>query len=165
MWDFDLLDSDDFFYHEDFICRGLEGWNKFFKFFTDAWDTGHFVFATACAVNASKLLPHVHCAACASKLLPYAQCARKLLLYAQRALANWEHNFTWFYTILFDLLSHAQCTIAIGYHMLSVELKGIWKNFFFCANSKSKIVASVQCAYASKNKIIRIWPTFKKNYF
>ena len=34
---------------------------------------------------------------------------------------------------------------------------------FFCANSKSKIVASVDGAYASKDKMVRIWPTFKKN--
>jgi hypothetical protein len=33
-----------------------------------------------------------------------------------------------------------------------------YNNFFFGANSKSKIVASVHCAYASKGKIIRIWP-------
>jgi hypothetical protein len=30
----------------------------------------------------------------------------------------------------------------------------------FCANSKSKIVASVDGAYASKDKMVRIWPTF-----
>ncbi len=34
---------------------------------------------------------------------------------------------------------------------------------FFGANSKSKIVASVGGAYASKDKMVRIWPTFKKN--
>jgi hypothetical protein len=34
---------------------------------------------------------------------------------------------------------------------------------FFCSNSKSKIVVSVDGAYASKDKMIRIWPTFKKN--
>jgi hypothetical protein len=33
---------------------------------------------------------------------------------------------------------------------------------FFCANSKSKIVASVDGAYASKDKMVRMWPTFKK---
>jgi hypothetical protein len=37
--------------------------------------------------------------------------------------------------------------------------------FFFCANSKSKIVASVDGAYASKDKMVRIWPTLKKFYF
>ncbi len=48
---------------------------------------------------------------------------------------------------------------------LQVDLKGIWKNFFFCANSKWKIVASVHCAYASKDKMVRTWPTLKKiNY-
>ncbi len=36
---------------------------------------------------------------------------------------------------------------------------------FFCANSKSKIVAGIDGAYASKDKMVRIWPTFKKNYF
>ncbi len=36
---------------------------------------------------------------------------------------------------------------------------------FFCANSKSKIVASVDGAYASKDKMIHIWPTFKKIKF
>ncbi len=30
--------------------------------------------------------------------------------------------------------------------------------FFFGANSKSKIIASVRCAYASKDKMVRIWP-------
>jgi hypothetical protein len=29
----------------------------------------------------------------------------------------------------------------------------------FCANSKSKIVASVDGAYASKDKMVHIWPT------
>jgi hypothetical protein len=32
----------------------------------------------------------------------------------------------------------------------------------FCDNSKSKIVASVYCAYASKDKIIHMWPKLKK---
>ena len=36
---------------------------------------------------------------------------------------------------------------------------------FFCSNSKSKIVASVDGAYASKDKAVRIWPSFKKNNF
>jgi hypothetical protein len=30
--------------------------------------------------------------------------------------------------------------------------------FFVVDNSKSKNVANVHCAYASKDKIIRIWP-------
>jgi hypothetical protein len=34
---------------------------------------------------------------------------------------------------------------------------------FFCANSKSKIIASVGGAYASKDKMVRIWAIFKKN--
>jgi hypothetical protein len=33
---------------------------------------------------------------------------------------------------------------------------------FFCSYSKSKIVASVDGAYASKDKMVHIWPTFKK---
>ncbi len=36
---------------------------------------------------------------------------------------------------------------------------------FFCANAKSKIVASVDGAYASKDKMVRIWPTLKKKIF
>ncbi len=38
------------------------------------------------------------------------------------------------------------------------------KQPYFGANSKSKIVASVHCAYASKDKMVpvRIWPTLKK---
>ncbi len=32
---------------------------------------------------------------------------------------------------------------------------------FFCFNSKSKNVASVGGAYASKDKMVRIWATFK----
>jgi hypothetical protein len=36
---------------------------------------------------------------------------------------------------------------------------------FFCANSKSKIIASVDSAYASKDKMVRIWPTFKNKIF
>jgi hypothetical protein len=36
------------------------------------------------------------------------------------------------------------------------------KQLFFGANSKSKIVASVHCAYASKDKMVSIWPTLKK---
>jgi hypothetical protein len=39
------------------------------------------------------------------------------------------------------------------------------KQLFFGANSKSKIFASVHCAYASKDKMVRIWATLKKNYF
>ena len=39
------------------------------------------------------------------------------------------------------------------------------KQLFFCANSKSKIVASVHCAYASKDKMVRIWHTLKKKNF
>ncbi len=35
---------------------------------------------------------------------------------------------------------------------------------FFCSNSKSKIVASEDGAYASKDKMVRIWPTLKKNF-
>ena len=37
--------------------------------------------------------------------------------------------------------------------------------FFVCSNSKSKIVASVDGADASKDKMVRIWPTFKKTNF
>ncbi len=62
VWDFDLLDSNEFFYHEVSIGRGLEGWKKMFTFLTDGRDMGHFVFATAWAVYTSKLLPHAQCA-------------------------------------------------------------------------------------------------------
>ncbi len=34
---------------------------------------------------------------------------------------------------------------------------------FFGPNSKSKITASVHCAYASKDKMVRIWPTSAGN--
>jgi hypothetical protein len=54
VWDFDVLDFNDFFIMKSW----LEGWNKIFTFFTDGWDTGHFVLATACAVYASKLLAY-----------------------------------------------------------------------------------------------------------
>ncbi len=47
--------------------------------------------------------------------------ASKLLPFAQHVLANWEHNFTHFYTILGDLLPHVQCALAICYHMRSVR--------------------------------------------
>jgi hypothetical protein len=40
--------------------------------------------------------------------------------------------------------------------------QGNLKQLFFCANSKSKIVVSVDGAYASKDKMVCIWPTFKK---
>jgi hypothetical protein len=43
---------------------------------------------------------------------------------------------------------------------IEVDIKGIWNNFIFGANSKSKIVASVHCTYASKDKLIRTWPKF-----
>jgi hypothetical protein len=36
---------------------------------------------------------------------------------------------------------------------------------FFCSNSKSKIVASVDSAYTCKDKMVRIWPHFKKIAF
>jgi hypothetical protein len=38
--------------------------------------------------------------------------------------------------------------------------QGDLKQLFFGANSKSKIVASVGGTYASKDKMVRIWPTF-----
>ena len=41
--------------------------------------------------------------------------------------------------------------------------QGNLKQLFFCANSKAKIVASVDGAYASKDKMVRIWATLKKN--
>ncbi len=47
---------------------------------------------------------------------------------------------------------------------IQVDLKGIWNNFFCCDNSKSKIVASVHCAYASKDKMKRIWLKKKKKF-
>jgi hypothetical protein len=40
--------------------------------------------------------------------------------------------------------------------------QGNLKQLFFCSNSKSKIVASVDGAYVSKDKMVRIWPTLKK---
>jgi hypothetical protein len=39
---------------------------------------------------------------------------------------------------------------------------GGYETTFFSA-LKSKIVASVDGAYASKDKMVHIWPTFKKN--
>jgi hypothetical protein len=49
---------------------------------------------------------------------------------------------------------------------ISTPLSGPQRNesetTFFCANSKSKIFASVHCAYASKDKMVQIWPTLKK---
>jgi hypothetical protein len=36
------------------------------------------------------------------------------------------------------------------------------KQLFLCDNSKSNIVASVHCAYASKDKKKRIWLNLKK---
>jgi hypothetical protein len=41
--------------------------------------------------------------------------------------------------------------------------QGNLKLLFFSSNSKSKIVASVGGAYASKDKMVRNWPTLKKN--
>jgi hypothetical protein len=38
--------------------------------------------------------------------------------------------------------------------------QGNLKQLFFCSNTKSKIVASVDGAYASKDKMVRIRPTF-----
>ncbi len=43
--------------------------------------------------------------------------------------------------------------------------QGNLKQLFFCSNSKSKIVASVGGAYVSKDKMVRIWATFKKINF
>jgi hypothetical protein len=37
--------------------------------------------------------------------------------------------------------------------------------FCCCSNSKSKVVASVDGAYASKDKMVSIWPTFNKKLF
>jgi hypothetical protein len=48
---------------------------------------------------------------------------------------------------------------------IQVGLTGIWNNFFCCSNSKSKIVASVDGAYASKDKMVSIWSTYKKSKF
>ncbi len=55
VWDFDLLDFNDFFYHEVYIGRGLMGWNKKLIFCTDGLDMGLFIFVTACAVYANNL--------------------------------------------------------------------------------------------------------------
>jgi len=41
--------------------------------------------------------------------------------------------------------------------------QGNLKQLFFYSNSKSKIVASVGGAYVSKDKMVCIWATFKKN--
>ncbi len=59
VWDLDLLDSNDFYIMESL----LEGWNKNFKFLQMVYTlhTGHFVFATACAVYACNLLPYANC--------------------------------------------------------------------------------------------------------
>jgi hypothetical protein len=45
---------------------------------------------------------------------------------------------------------------------IQVDLRGIRNNFLFGANSKSKIVANVDGAWASKDKMVSIWTTFKK---
>ncbi len=42
---------------------------------------------------------------------------------------------------------------------------GEYETTFFCANSKSKIVAGVDVAYASKDKIDVSGPTLKKKLF
>ncbi len=118
------------FYHEVSVGRGLEGWNKNFTFFTDGWDMGHFVFATACAVYASKLL------LCAQSALAncypmrsvrqqiaivYAACPSKLRTQFFVIL----HNFTRFATACAvcssNLLPYAQFALAIGYRMCSVR--------------------------------------------
>jgi hypothetical protein len=39
------------------------------------------------------------------------------------------------------------------------------EQLFLCDNSKSKIVASVHCAYASEDIMICIWPKLKKTIF
>ncbi len=93
VWDFDVLDFNDFFHHKVYIGRGLEGWNKIFSFYTDEWDTGHYVLATACAVYASKLLPY------APSTL--AKCYRMHRIRLQFAVvcavyASKKHNFTRF---------------------------------------------------------------------
>ncbi len=45
---------------------------------------------------------------------------------------------------------------------IQVDSGGTETTFFFGSNSKSKIVASVGGAYASKDKMVCIWATFKK---
>ncbi len=47
---------------------------------------------------------------------------------------------------------------------IQVNLRGIWNKFFFCSNLKSKIVASVDGTYASKDRMVHIWPTLKFFY-
>jgi hypothetical protein len=47
---------------------------------------------------------------------------------------------------------------------IQADLRGS-ETTFFCANSKSKIVASVEGAYASKDKMVRILPKLKKKNF
>jgi hypothetical protein len=50
---------------------------------------GHIVFASACAVYASKLLPHAqHTLAMGYRMRRFAVYASKLLPYAQHTLAN-----------------------------------------------------------------------------
>ena len=108
---------------------------------------GHFVFATACAIYASKLLPHAQHTLAKHRifdnLLPYAQCTlansyrmRSISLQIATVCEAYAKN----------LLPHAPSTLAICYRMRSYA-----------------VVASVDSAYASKDKMVRIWYTFQTN--
>ena len=47
-----------------------------------------------------------------------------------------------------------------------MDLKRIWNNFFVISQSQKLWTAyTAQCAYASKDKMIRFWPKFLKKLF
>jgi hypothetical protein len=111
------------------------------------------------------LLPHAHLHSLRQQFATVcALYANNWLPCAQLMLANFYAQTT--YTS--KLLSHAQYLTnekSSKSKAILTHSSGPQRNLlFFGANSKSKIVASVQCAYASKDKMIPIWPKYiKKN--
>jgi hypothetical protein len=112
------------------------------------------------------------CAVCASNLLPYAQCALAIG-YRMRSVrqkfatvcavdANKADHMLILPIYLNQVLPIKKCKIRESYFDTFKWTSRESKTTFFGANSKSKIVASVHCAYASKDKMVRIWPTKKK---
>ncbi len=184
---------------------------------------GRLIFATACVVYASNLLPCAHCmlaigycmhSVCQQLATACTLYANNLLLYPQSTLANFYAQTTLAIATVnavnaSNLLPYLQCMLANCYpmrsvpqqfatvsavyankadHMLTlpIQLNQILTNekskkskkhyfdtfkwtsnesetMFFCVLTQSqKIIASVHFEYASKEKMIHIWPIFKK---
>jgi hypothetical protein len=108
------------------------------------------------------LLPYEHCTLAfatvcvlhAFNWLPYTQCTLAIVTVCV-VNANKANHMLILPISLNQVLTNEKSKKAILTHS-----SGPQKNLkqLFCNNSKSKIIASVHCAYASKDKMMHIWP-------